>query len=153
MIIGVICSEHTKCLTVSLQVKKCLTLMIMQYFIHNRQMYLKYGEYCLYFSLQELSFLRAVLAMKKHKRQEEVIALLNDVLDTHFSSLHGLPLGVEYFEKLNPDFLLEIIREYLNFCPAQVSSYVSHVQKKNLFCCFISGNHIAKAQKNFPLNM
>uniref|UniRef100_A0A8C3PP13 Tetratricopeptide repeat protein 21B n=1 Tax=Calidris pygmaea TaxID=425635 RepID=A0A8C3PP13_9CHAR len=70
----------------------------------------------------ELSFLRAVLAMKKHKRQEEVLALLNDVLDTHFSSLHGFPLGVEYFEKLNPDFLLEIIREYLNFCPAQPAS-------------------------------
>ncbi|XP_018767037.3 tetratricopeptide repeat protein 21B isoform X2 [Serinus canaria] len=67
----------------------------------------------------ELSFLHAVLAMKKHKRQEDVVALLNDVLDTHFSSLHGFPLGVEYFEKLNPDFLLEIIREYLNFCPAQ----------------------------------
>ncbi|NXL43527.1 TT21B protein, partial [Podilymbus podiceps] len=70
----------------------------------------------------ELSFLRAVLAMKKHKRQEEVIALLNDVLDTHFSSLHGFPLGVEYFEKLNPDFLLEITKEYLNFCPAQPAS-------------------------------
>uniref|UniRef100_A0A8B9PB49 Tetratricopeptide repeat protein 21B n=1 Tax=Apteryx owenii TaxID=8824 RepID=A0A8B9PB49_APTOW len=70
----------------------------------------------------ELSFLRAVLAMKKHKRQEEVIPLLNDVLDTHFSSLRGFPLGVEYFEKLNPDFLLEIIREYLNFCPAQPAS-------------------------------
>ncbi|NXX88206.1 TT21B protein, partial [Centropus bengalensis] len=70
----------------------------------------------------ELSFLRAVLAMKKHKRKEEVIALLNDVLDTHFSSLHGFPLGVEYFEKLNPDFLLEIIKECLNFCPAQPAS-------------------------------
>ncbi|XP_037998869.1 tetratricopeptide repeat protein 21B isoform X3 [Motacilla alba alba] len=70
----------------------------------------------------ELSFLHAVLAMKKHKRQEDVFALLNDVLDTHFSSLHGFPLGVEYFEKLNPDFLLEIIREYLNFCPAQPAS-------------------------------
>uniref|UniRef100_A0A674KEM6 Tetratricopeptide repeat domain 21B n=1 Tax=Terrapene triunguis TaxID=2587831 RepID=A0A674KEM6_9SAUR len=67
----------------------------------------------------ELSFLRAVLAMKKHQRQEEVIHLLNDVLDTHFSSLHGLPLGIQYFEKLNPDFLLEIVREYLNFCPTQ----------------------------------
>ncbi|XP_061199524.1 tetratricopeptide repeat protein 21B isoform X2 [Neopsephotus bourkii] len=70
----------------------------------------------------ELSFLRAVLAMKKQKRQEEVTALLNDVLDTHFSSLCGFPLGVEYFEKLNPDFLLEIIKEYLNFCPAQPAS-------------------------------
>ncbi|XP_057279730.1 tetratricopeptide repeat protein 21B isoform X2 [Pezoporus wallicus] len=70
----------------------------------------------------ELSFLCAVLAMKKQKRQEEVIALLNDVLDTHFSSLCGFPLGVEYLEKLNPDFLLEIIKEYLNFCPAQPAS-------------------------------
>ncbi|KAH0621443.1 hypothetical protein JD844_022770 [Phrynosoma platyrhinos] len=67
----------------------------------------------------ELSYLHAVLAMKRNKRQEEVITLLNDVLDTHFSSLQGLPLGVEYFEKLNPDFLIEIIKEYLNFCPAQ----------------------------------
>ncbi|XP_066468231.1 tetratricopeptide repeat protein 21B isoform X2 [Tiliqua scincoides] len=67
----------------------------------------------------ELSYLCAVLAMKKYKGQEEVITLLNDVLDAHFSSLQGLPLGVEYFEKLNPDFLIEIIKEYLNFCPTQ----------------------------------
>ncbi|KAG8124980.1 hypothetical protein E2320_020254 [Naja naja] len=67
----------------------------------------------------ELSYLRAVLAMKKNKRQEEVITLLNDVLDAHFSALQGLPLGIEYFEKLNPDFLIEIIKEYLNFCPSQ----------------------------------
>ncbi|XP_034282528.1 tetratricopeptide repeat protein 21B isoform X4 [Pantherophis guttatus] len=70
----------------------------------------------------ELSYLRAVLAMKKNKRQEEVITLLNDVLDAHFSSLQGLPLGIEYFEKLNPDFLIEIIKEYLNFCPSQPAS-------------------------------
>ncbi|KAE8581031.1 hypothetical protein XENTR_v10024640 [Xenopus tropicalis] len=70
----------------------------------------------------ELSYLRAVLAMKKQKKQEEVIHLLNDVLDTHFSSLHGLPLGIQYFEKLNPDFLLEIVREYLSFCPTQPST-------------------------------
>lgn len=71
--------------------------------------------------------------MKKQKRQEDVFALLNDVLDTHFSSLHGFPLGVEYFEKLNPDFLLEIIREYLNFCPAQVSTYRLHLSKNGNF--------------------
>ncbi|NXU76844.1 TT21B protein, partial [Oreotrochilus melanogaster] len=70
----------------------------------------------------ELSFLYAVIAMKKHKNQEEVIALLNNVLDTHFTSLCGLPLGVEYFEKLNPDFLLEIVKEYLKFCPAQAAT-------------------------------
>ncbi|XP_023978025.1 tetratricopeptide repeat protein 21B isoform X5 [Physeter macrocephalus] len=70
----------------------------------------------------ELTYLHAVLAMKKNKRQEEVINLLNDVLDTHFSHLEDLPLGIQYFEKLNPDFLLEIITEYLNFCPLQPAS-------------------------------
>lgn len=80
--------------------------------------------------------MHAVLAMKKHKRQEEVIALLNDVLDTHFSSLHGFPLGVEYFEKLNPDFLLEIVSEYLNFCPAQVSSCISCVSENEKYSWF-----------------
>ncbi|XP_072118143.1 tetratricopeptide repeat protein 21B [Mobula birostris] len=70
----------------------------------------------------ELSFLCAILAVKKHKGQEEVINLLNDAVDTHFSSLHGLPLGIHYYEKLNPDFLLEIIHEYLAFCPTQPSS-------------------------------
>lgn len=67
----------------------------------------------------ELSYLRALLAMKKQKKQEDVIHLLNDVLDSHFNSLQGLPLGIQYFERLNPDFLLEIIRAYLNFCPNQ----------------------------------
>ncbi|XP_014641369.1 PREDICTED: tetratricopeptide repeat protein 21B isoform X1 [Ceratotherium simum simum] len=70
----------------------------------------------------ELTYLHAVLAMKKNKQQEEVINLLNDVLDTHFSHLEDLPLGIQYFEKLNPDFLLEIITEYLNFCPMQPAS-------------------------------
>ncbi|KAM9306008.1 tetratricopeptide repeat protein 21B [Gastrophryne carolinensis] len=69
--------------------------------------------------LGELSYLRAVLAMKKQKRQEEVIQLLNEVLDNHFTALQGLPLGIQYFERLNPDFLLEIIRAYLSFCPNQ----------------------------------
>uniref|UniRef100_A0A674KEP4 Tetratricopeptide repeat protein 21B n=1 Tax=Terrapene triunguis TaxID=2587831 RepID=A0A674KEP4_9SAUR len=72
---------------------------------------------------QQLEFLneiqQSIGKSGKHQRQEEVIHLLNDVLDTHFSSLHGLPLGIQYFEKLNPDFLLEIVREYLNFCPTQ----------------------------------
>ncbi|KAM6955026.1 tetratricopeptide repeat protein 21B isoform 2-T2 [Lycodopsis pacificus] len=67
----------------------------------------------------ELLYLRAVLAVKKRRSQEEVTNLLNDAVDTHFSTLQGLPLGVEYFEKLNPDFLLEIVKEYLALCPAK----------------------------------
>ncbi|XP_069791436.1 tetratricopeptide repeat protein 21B isoform X2 [Narcine bancroftii] len=70
----------------------------------------------------ELSFLCAVLAVKKHKGQDEVMNLLNDAVDTHFSSLQGLPLGIHYYEKLNPDFLLEIIHQYLAFSPTQPAS-------------------------------
>uniref|UniRef100_A0A8B9LC89 Tetratricopeptide repeat domain 21B n=1 Tax=Astyanax mexicanus TaxID=7994 RepID=A0A8B9LC89_ASTMX len=62
----------------------------------------------------ELLYLRAVLAIKKRKAQDEVTNLLNDTVDTHFSTLQGLPLSVEYYEKLNPDFLLEIAKEYLD---------------------------------------
>uniref|UniRef100_A0A4W5JY47 Tetratricopeptide repeat protein 21A/21B second ARM domain-containing protein n=1 Tax=Hucho hucho TaxID=62062 RepID=A0A4W5JY47_9TELE len=37
-------------------------------------------------------------------------------------TLQGLPLGVDYFEKLNPDFLLEIVKEYIELCPAKSTS-------------------------------
>lgn len=64
--------------------------------------------------------MRAFLAIRKQKSQDEVTNLLNVTVDTHFSTLQGLPLSVEYYEKLNPDFLLEIAKEYLALCPAKV---------------------------------
>ncbi|XP_035995285.1 tetratricopeptide repeat protein 21B isoform X2 [Fundulus heteroclitus] len=67
----------------------------------------------------EILYLQAVLAGKKRRPQAEVTNLLNDAVDTHFSSLQGLPLGVEYLERMNPDFLLEIVKEYLALCPAK----------------------------------
>uniref|UniRef100_A0A8C2CP45 Tetratricopeptide repeat domain 21B n=1 Tax=Cyprinus carpio TaxID=7962 RepID=A0A8C2CP45_CYPCA len=66
----------------------------------------------------ELLYLRALLAVKKRRPPDEATNLLNDTVDTHFSALQGLPLSVEYFEKLNPDFLLEIAKEYLALSPA-----------------------------------
>ncbi|XP_062313935.1 tetratricopeptide repeat protein 21B [Osmerus eperlanus] len=67
----------------------------------------------------ELLYLRAVLAVKRRRPQDEVSTLLNEAVDTHFSTLQGLPLGVDYFEKLNPDFLLNIVKAYLALCPAK----------------------------------
>ncbi|XP_016148131.1 tetratricopeptide repeat protein 21B-like [Sinocyclocheilus grahami] len=67
----------------------------------------------------ELLYLRALLAVKKCRPPDEATNLLNDTVDTHFSALQGLPLSVEYFEKLNPDFLLEIAKEYLALSPAK----------------------------------
>uniref|UniRef100_A0AAV2JXT5 Tetratricopeptide repeat protein 21B n=1 Tax=Knipowitschia caucasica TaxID=637954 RepID=A0AAV2JXT5_KNICA len=67
----------------------------------------------------DLLYLRAVLAVKKRRPPEEVTALLNEAVDVHFCALKGLPLGVDYLEKLNPDFILEIVKEYLALCPSK----------------------------------
>lgn len=58
--------------------------------------------------------------MKKCRPQEEVTKLLNDAVDTHLSKAQGLPLGVDYFEKLNPELLLDIVKVYLAVCPSTV---------------------------------
>ncbi|XP_053283448.1 tetratricopeptide repeat protein 21B-like [Pleuronectes platessa] len=67
----------------------------------------------------ELLYLRALLAVKTCRPQEEVTNLLDEAVDKHLSNLQGVPLGVEYLEKLNPDFLLEIVKVYLALCPAK----------------------------------
>uniref|UniRef100_A0A2K6FNN0 Tetratricopeptide repeat domain 21A n=1 Tax=Propithecus coquereli TaxID=379532 RepID=A0A2K6FNN0_PROCO len=69
-----------------------------------------------------LIFLQALLASKKHKGEQATTALLKETVELHFSSMQGLPLGSEYFEKLDPHFLVYIAKEYLLFCPKQPRS-------------------------------
>ncbi|XP_036122537.1 tetratricopeptide repeat protein 21A isoform X3 [Molossus molossus] len=69
-----------------------------------------------------LVFLQALLASKKHRAEQEVTTLLREAVELHFSGMQGLPLGSEYFEKLDPLFLVCIAREYLLFCPKQPRS-------------------------------
>ncbi|XP_039379982.1 tetratricopeptide repeat protein 21A isoform X5 [Mauremys reevesii] len=69
-----------------------------------------------------LVYLQAVIASKKNKNKPVATALLNEAAELHFSALHGLPLSMEYYEKLNPMFLIEIVKEYLVFCPKQPRS-------------------------------
>uniref|UniRef100_F7FMX1 Tetratricopeptide repeat domain 21A n=1 Tax=Monodelphis domestica TaxID=13616 RepID=F7FMX1_MONDO len=69
-----------------------------------------------------LTFLQALLASKKHKSEQVATALLKEAAELHFSSMQGLPLSIEYFEKLNPIFLVNIVKEYLFFCPKQPRS-------------------------------
>lgn len=69
---------------------------------------------------QVLLFLQALLASRKHQGEQAATALLKEAVELHFSSMQGLPLGPEYFEKLDPLFLVCIAKEYLFFCPKQV---------------------------------
>ncbi|KAK2497899.1 hypothetical protein MC885_006116 [Smutsia gigantea] len=69
-----------------------------------------------------LVFLQALLASRKHKREQETSMLLKEVAELHFSGVLSLPVGPEYLEKLDPFFLICIAREYLLFCPKQLQS-------------------------------
>lgn len=69
---------------------------------------------------QVLVFLQALVASKKQKPEQEATALLKEAVELHFSSMQGLALSPEYFEKLDPLFLVCIAKEYLHFCPKQV---------------------------------
>ncbi|XP_062519917.1 tetratricopeptide repeat protein 21B-like isoform X2 [Corticium candelabrum] len=68
----------------------------------------------------DLLYLSAILAHKKGEGADKVMELLNNTIECHFKSLKGLPLGPKYFEKLNPDFLLQIVKSYLVYAPSEV---------------------------------
>ncbi|CAF0759693.1 unnamed protein product [Adineta ricciae] len=63
----------------------------------------------------ELAHLKALLA--KHENvlpTDQIVQLFDTAAEQHFKNLRGLPLGKKYLLCLNPDFILEIIREYMN---------------------------------------
>ncbi|GCC29261.1 hypothetical protein chiPu_0007699 [Chiloscyllium punctatum] len=61
----------------------------------------------------------AVLALAKGEEPNVIIKFLNQAVDIHFSSFEDLPLGLEYYEKLNPEFMLDIVKKLLALCPDQ----------------------------------
>ncbi|KAM9307487.1 tetratricopeptide repeat protein 21A [Gastrophryne carolinensis] len=71
---------------------------------------------------KELCYVEAILASKKQKEEKIIVNHLNESIDMHFAALSGLPLGVEYLEKLNPTFIVDFVKEYLAFCPKQPAS-------------------------------
>lgn len=50
------------------------------------------------------------------------------------SVFQGLALGVKYFYKLNPDFLLEVINDYLVYAPTEVCIIITVRFLFFLFC-------------------
>ncbi|XP_055505957.1 tetratricopeptide repeat protein 21B-like [Leucoraja erinacea] len=67
----------------------------------------------------ELAYLQAILAANKGRGPKVIVKFLNQAVDIHFTSLQDFPLSVEYFEKLNPEFLLDIVKKLLSLCPDQ----------------------------------
>ncbi|XP_075548739.1 tetratricopeptide repeat protein 21B-like isoform X1 [Dermacentor variabilis] len=65
----------------------------------------------------ELLYLCAMCAQKLQEKPEEVLNYLGQSVDNHFARLEGLPLGAEYLLVLNPDFIFEVVKLYLQYAP------------------------------------
>ncbi|KAJ8866732.1 hypothetical protein PR048_032593 [Dryococelus australis] len=78
---------------------------------------------------QQVEFLREVqgsspcpelLLMSAQLDSANAVKHLNEAVDVHFNeSLTRLPYGCQYLLQLNPDFLLQVVKEYLLYVPVQ----------------------------------
>lgn len=64
----------------------------------------------------ELIYLAALLAWRRHVDQNTSVKLLSEAVETHFRSIKEMPIGLKYFAAMNPDFLVEVAKEYLQHC-------------------------------------
>eukprot|EP01137_Pigoraptor_chileana_P035464 Opistho-2@29514 len=67
----------------------------------------------------ELCQLSSYLAWKKNRDSQTALANLGEAIDVQVVSVKDTPISHEYFVRLNPTFLLQIVDEYLQFVPAE----------------------------------
>lgn len=53
---------------------------------------------------------------------EKAVGYLNEAVETHFRTLRTLPYGFKYLRILDPDFLLQVVKEYLIYAPVSSST-------------------------------
>lgn len=58
-------------------------------------------------------FLEAMISYRKSQPKDTTIKLLDQCLNLHITDTKEVPAGFEFYTKLNPDFLLELAKEYM----------------------------------------
>lgn len=58
-------------------------------------------------------FLEAMISARKARPKDATIKLLDQCLNLHITDTKEVPAGFEFYTKLNPDFLLELAKEYM----------------------------------------
>lgn len=70
-------------------------------------------------------YLEAIIEWRKKQNRDQAIKLLDQALNLHISSTKSTSGNLDFYIKLNADFLLELAQEYLLHCgskPIPVSS-------------------------------
>jgi len=65
-------------------------------------------------------FLTGVMQRKKGSSAETVINKFQEAITVNFRAVQGVPVGFSYFTNLNPELLLRIISNLLEYAPQQV---------------------------------
>jgi tetratricopeptide repeat protein 21B len=63
----------------------------------------------------ELAFIASLLKWRKDQDKKEALRLLEETLSLHIAASKQMSPSLEFYAKLNPDFLLEIAREHLQY--------------------------------------
>ena len=58
-------------------------------------------------------FLEGMISYRKQQPRDTTVKLLDQCLNLHITTTKEVPAGFEFYSKLNPDFLLELAKEYL----------------------------------------
>ena len=61
----------------------------------------------------QISFLHSLIAWRKEQDKKEALRCLDEALSLHVEASKQLSPGYEFYTRLNPDFFLEIAKEYL----------------------------------------
>ncbi|KAJ3090291.1 Tetratricopeptide repeat protein 21B [Quaeritorhiza haematococci] len=67
----------------------------------------------------ETVYLSSLLAWYKHKNMDKRLRLLKEAVKIQLDVIKSSMLSLEYYVAANPDFLLEIVRDYMEFCPSE----------------------------------
>ncbi|CAI2728811.1 unnamed protein product [Schistosoma spindalis] len=70
----------------------------------------------------EVSYMVSVLRRKQGLSTSQILTPLNEAMELQLHKLRNVSLSLEYYELLNPDFLLQLISEYLIHAPPQPSN-------------------------------
>ncbi|CAB4063816.1 TTC21B [Lepeophtheirus salmonis] len=70
----------------------------------------------------EILYMSAVLRKLSNSVSEgggdNALTILNEAVDVHFRSVRGFPFGIEYLKIMNPDYVSNLVKEYLLYVPS-----------------------------------
>ena len=58
-------------------------------------------------------FLEGMISYRKGQQKDMTVKLLDQCLNLHITATKEVPAGFDFYTKLNPDFLLELAKEYM----------------------------------------